>query len=58
MKRVQAPKSGTAIAFRVDDDLLAMIDAERERLITECPGLIVSRAEAARGLLYKALKNK
>lgn len=52
----QAPKSGTAIAFHVDDELVALIDGEAERLRMQCPGINVTRAEACRALLYKALK--
>lgn len=54
----QAPKSGTQIALRVDDELLAMIDREAEQLQAARPGLIVTRAEVVRDLLYRALKGK
>lgn len=52
----QAPKSGTAIAFHVDDELLGLIDSEAERLRVQCPGVNVTRAEACRALLYQASK--
>jgi hypothetical protein len=50
-----APR-GTQIAFRADDDLIALIDAEAERLKAERPGLTVSRAEVVRDLVYRALR--
>jgi hypothetical protein len=52
----QAPKNGTQIAFRADDDLLALIDRAVEQTRTERPGLTVTRAEVARDLIYQALK--
>lgn len=42
------PPAGTAIALRVPDDLLAAIEAERERLQKERPGRVVTRAEVVR----------
>ena len=60
-KAAQATKApykqrGTQIAFRADDNLLALIDAEAERMKAERPGLTVSRAEVVRDLVYRALK--
>jgi hypothetical protein len=50
-----APR-GTQIAFRADDNLLALIDAEAERMKAERPGLTISRAEVVRDLVYRVLK--
>lgn len=52
----QAPKPGTQIAFRVDDDLLAEIDAEIERMRSENPGATFTRAEAARNLIHLGVR--
>ncbi len=44
---------GTQIALRVDDDLLALIDGDVERMRRERPGLSISRAEVVRDIVYR-----
>lgn len=42
-------------SLRIPPDLLAEVDAERERIEAERPGMTVTRADAIRVLLVEAL---
>ncbi|MCU0684419.1 MAG: hypothetical protein MUF34_19615 [Polyangiaceae bacterium] len=44
---------GTQIALRVDENLLALIDGDVERMKRERPGLSISRAEVVRDIVYQ-----
>jgi hypothetical protein len=56
-KKAATPKrkNGVQLAFRVDDELVSAIDRAAEELQKQSPGLHISRSEAARILLHKAL---
>jgi hypothetical protein len=42
-------------AFRLPDDLMSRVDAYAKRLEAEQPGISVTRADAVRALLTRAL---
>jgi len=42
-------------AFRLPDDLIGRVDAYAKRLEAEQPGITVTRADAVRALLTRAL---
>jgi len=54
-KKRKSAKTTTLVTFRASDDLLALLDAEVERLRTGRPGEKVSRANAIRATLGAAL---
>lgn len=53
----QTPKKATTqLALRVDDELLAAIDAEVERLRKERAGATIHRSDVVRELCWRALR--
>ena len=47
---------GAHLGFRVDEDILAMLDERVEQLRAEHPGTNVARSDVAREILYRALR--
>ena len=54
--RPKSPAPKTLTAFRLPPELLTRIDAYAERLQRETPWATVTRADAARALLVRALE--
>jgi hypothetical protein len=48
---------GAHLGFRVDEDIVAMLDARAEQLRAERPGTTVTRSDVAREILYRALRD-
>lgn len=58
-KATEASDAGTQlVAFRLDADLVAQLDAYAARMTASLPGLTFSRTQAVKVLLAKALASE
>jgi hypothetical protein len=54
-KPTKLPKSQEQVAFRLPSELVARVDAYAEAIAATVPGVRITRADAVRALLTKAL---